>query len=182
MNTNVLASLASLVLGSSSVALAAPAFTVPAQGSYETTVVRDHRGGWDPAVVQRPAQPEDHMVYSPPWRPESRPVMRPVTLASGLRFNRSGRMEIAVGNKLGRFGSLQISAAGGRTFIQQVTVQFENGRTQVLRHLNRTLTGSETLTLDLDGDRRAIRSVVVYGKPINSGWRPSASAFTLTAV
>jgi hypothetical protein len=38
------------------------------------------------------------------------------------------------------------------------------------------------MTLDLDGNRRSIRRVVVYGKEINSGWRRSAGGFTLTAV
>jgi hypothetical protein len=39
-------------------------------------------------------------------------------------------------------------------------VQFENGQEQVIRNLDRTLTGHETLSLDLDGDRRTIRRVV----------------------
>ena len=51
------------------------------------------------------------------------------------------------------FGSLQISAAGGRTFVQQVYVQFDNGQEQIVRALNRTLTGNQSLTLDLDGNQ-----------------------------
>src|SRR5262249_23233701 len=55
---NIKAIIASLVLGSSSVAMAAPSVTVSAtaQGSYGTTIVRDHRDddGYT-SVVTRPA-------------------------------------------------------------------------------------------------------------------------------
>jgi hypothetical protein len=185
---NLKAVLASLILGSSSLAMAAPAVTVSAQASYGTTV-RDHRSddsrpiflpahpvalpaAYDPALRPLPAQPVRHV---PPQ------VYRPVTLASGLHFASRNRTFITVGNQAGRFGSLQISAAGGRTFIQQVYVEFENGQEQVIRNLNRTLTGNDSLTLDLAGDRRGIRRIVVYGNDIHTGWRRSATGFTVTA-
>jgi hypothetical protein len=188
---NIKAALASLVLGSSSVAMAAPAVTVTAHGSLGTPAVRDHRfvdDSIDPVTGERIAQPiymhtsapvDSRPIYRAPWR---RPIAQPVTLASGLRFQNTGRTFISVGDQLGRFGSLQINAAGGRTFIKQVYVQFDNGQTQVVRNLNRTLTGNDSLTVDLDGNRRGIRRIVVYGSDINSGWRRSSSAFTVTAV
>jgi hypothetical protein len=184
---NIKAIIASLVLGSSSVAMAAPAVTVSvdAHAGYGTTVIRDHRAPvttqpvYTRPVYTRPAaQP---LYQSPPiWRQP--PVYRPVTLVSGAHFAGDGRTFITNPNQGQLFGSLQISAAGGRTFIQQVYVEFDNGQEQVVRNLDATLTGSQSLTVDLDGNRRGIRRVVVYGKEINSGWQRGAGGFTLTAI
>jgi hypothetical protein len=168
--------------------MAAPSVTVTAtaQGSYGTTIVRDHRDddGYT-SVVTRPAiQPIYQVGYQEGWHSgwdggrKLPPVYRPVTLASGLSFAGDGRKFITVGAQAGRFETLQISAAGGRTFLQQVYVQFDNGQEQVIRNLDRTLIGNESVTLDLDGGRRAIRRIVVYGA---AGRRRSAGAFTVTA-
>ena len=182
---NIKAIIASLVLGSSSVAMAAPAVTVSvnARAGYSTTVVRDHRAPVQP-VYTRPVytRPAAQPVYqSPPiWRQP--PVYRPVTLVSGAHFAGDGRTFITNPDQSRLFGSLQISAAGGRTFIQQVYVEFDNGQEQVIRNLNATLTGTQSLTVDLDGNRRGVRRVIVYGKEITSGWQRGAGGFTLTAV
>jgi hypothetical protein len=187
MNLKVL--IASLVLGGSSVAMAAPAATTT------TTVVRDHRidERTQPIVVTRPVITHPIIVNPPVVQPIYRPVgwnggghklppvYRAVTLASGLSFANNGRTSINVGNQQGSFATLQINAAGGRTFIRQVTVQFDNGQTQVLRNLDRTLTGNDSLTLDLDGGRRNIRRVVVLGNEVNRGWRGARGAFTVIA-
>jgi hypothetical protein len=181
---NIKAIIASLVLGSSSIAMASPGVTVTAtaQGSYGPTVVRDHRGDDDrntPVVIQPVPQPTYHR-----WNGVDRtlpPVYRPVTLASGLHFPNDGSALINVGSQAGRFGTLQISAARGRTFIKQVYVQFDDYRSQVVRNLDRTLTGNESLTLDLDGGRRNIRRIIVYGSATNGGWRRAAGTFTVTA-
>ena len=216
---NIKAIIASLVLGSSSVALAAPAVTVTARGSIGATVVRDHRAvadeDCDPEVTY-PGQPVygqpvygqpvyeqpvyeqpvygqpaygqpvygqpvyGQPVYSPPiWQG---PARHEVTLADGMHFANDGRTFITVGSQYGRFGALTISAAGGRSYIEQVYVQFDNGQEQVMRGLNRTLTGSARLTLDLDGNRRGIKRIVVYGKEINGGFRRADGAFTVTAI
>jgi hypothetical protein len=187
---NIKAIIASLVLGSSSVAMAAPSVTVTAtaQGSYGTTVVRDHRDNDDnrytpvvpPAAIQPTYQGEGRTYGG--WNGRKLPpVYRPVTLASGLSFAGDGRKFITVGAQAGRFETLQISAAGGRTFLQQVYVQFDNGQEQVIRNLDRTLTGNESVTLDLDGGRRGIRRIVVYGNEGAARRRRSAGAFTVTA-
>jgi hypothetical protein len=183
---NIKAIVASLVLGSSSIALAAPSVTVSAsaRGSYGAPVVRDHRIEDDcvtPVAVQPASDPTYHRVG---WNGGGRtlpPVYRPVTLASGLRFANSGRTLINVGFQAGQFGSLQISAAGGRTFIKQVTVQFANGQQQVIRDLDRTLAGNDSLTLDLEGGRRNISRIVVYGNAANTGGRRTAGAFNVIA-
>lgn len=168
---NMKAIIASLVLGSSSVAMAAPAvtFSASAQGRYGDTVVRDHAPAYAQASYNRPWF----------WRSQGQ---RPVTLASGMSFANQGRAFITVGDEAGRFGALQISAAGGRTFIKQVYVQFENGQEQVIRDLNRTLVGGESVTLDLDGNRRGIRRIVVYGADGNRSFRRHLGSFNVTAV
>jgi len=190
---NIKAIIASLVLGSSSVAMATPSVTVSAaaQGSYGTTIVRDHRdhdNDDDNRYIPVSTPPAIQPTYQDEgWnrggfnRRKLPPVYRPVMLASGLSFARDGRKFITVGAQAGRFETLQISAAGGRTFVQQVYVQFDNGQEQVIRNLDRTLTGNESVTLDLDGGRRSIRRIVVYGNGNAVGHRWSAGAFTVTA-
>jgi len=186
MNTKTI--IASLFLGSSllasSAAMADPSVTVSAaaQGSYGTTVVRDHRidhgdTTFESPPIMRPTGWNDRWDGGRPL-PQ---VYRPVTLASGLTFAGDGRKFISVGSQAGRFQALQINAAGGRSFIKQVYVQFDNGQEQVVRNLDRLLTGNASLTLDLDGNRRAIRRIVVYGHALNQGWRRSAGSFTVTA-
>ena len=98
------------------------------------------------------------------------PVYRPVTLANAASFGNQGRKFITVGRRAGRFDTLQIRAAGGRTFVKQVYVQFDDGQEQVVRDLDRTLVGNQGITLDLDGRHRAIRRIVVYGSDGDLGW------------
>jgi hypothetical protein len=147
---NIKAIVASLVLGSSSLAIAAP--------------------GPAPAAACTPV--------AQPVRRVGPPVHRPVTLASGRRFVNPGRAVIAVGSQAGRFGSLQLTAASGRTFIRQLDVQFDNGQHQVVREINRTLIGDQRVTVDLDGNRRAIRRIVVYGSDVYG----QPGAFTVTGL
>ena len=195
---NIKAIIASLVLGSSSVAMAAPGvtFSASAQASYGATAdCEQHGNQGDTTVKSPPIYQGDTTVKSPPiyqgdttvksppiMRPGWKlpPVYRPVTLASDVSFARDGRTFITVGSQAGRFETLTINAAGGRTFIKQVYVQFDNGQEQVVRNLDRTLAGNANLTLDLDGNRRAIRRIVVYGNDI-AGRHQSAGTFTVTA-
>ena len=137
---NIKAIIASLVLGSSSVAMAAPSVTISATArgsigtaSYGTTIVRDRR-----YAVAQPSQ-----IYfrdRPTLGRGNRmpPVYRPVTLGSEMHFANNGRTFITVGSQAGQFQKLDLSSATGRTFIKQVYVQFDNGQEQVLRNLDRT--------------------------------------------
>jgi hypothetical protein len=187
---NIKLILASLVLGSSSIALAAPGVTVTTE-SYGSPIVRDHRGDADEytraPVAQPVAQPVPSGIYRIGWHPGWEggqplpPVYRPVTLASGLHLAANSQTQINVGAQLGRFGTLQINATGGRTVVRKVYVQFANGQEQIVRNLNRTLTGNESLTLDLDGGRRALQRVIVYGSLGSQGWRRTGGTFSVTA-
>lgn len=166
---NIKAIIASLVLGSSSLAVAAPA----AQMSFRPAV----------PVYSQPVR--NQPIYNQPshggWTTMPAQIQVPVALASGLTFQGAGRKLIAVNAQAGRFGKLEINASGGRTYIQQVYIQFANGQEQVIRNLNRTLTPGECLTLDLDGNKRSIKRIMVYGSDMNTRWRRAPGSFSVTA-
>jgi hypothetical protein len=155
--------------------------------SYGDTTVRHHRNDDDAyraPIAQPVAQPVAQPIYvragwQGQWKP---PIARPVVLAAGLRLPANSQTEIKVGAQLGSFGALKIDATGGRSVIRQVSIQFANGQRQVIRNLDRTLTGNECLTLDLDGGRRQIARVIVYGAIGQPGWRRAAGSFNVTAV
>ncbi len=195
--------LASLVLGSSTLAAAAPAAQVTVSAKVGTTVVRDHREPVfsHPIVIQQPAhqvithpiiirQPAHQVISHPIIIREPRPVIThpviwhgpvypTVTLAAENQIV-NGRTVIAVGSQAGRFATLKLEADGGRTYVQRVVVRFADGERQVM-NLDRTLTGNDCLTLDLNGDRRAIASVAVVGQEMNNGIRYERGMFRLTA-
>ena len=164
--------LASLILGSSTLAAAAPSVTFSASATTGTsydTAIRDHR---TPVV-----QPISAPAWQGQWKP---PVYRQVTLASNLRLA-TGRAAVSVGAQAGRFNTLQISASSGRSLIKQVYVQFDNGRWQVARNLDQTLAGNQRLTVDLDGNHRAIRQVIVLGNQLGYARRDLTSTISITA-
>jgi hypothetical protein len=208
---NIKAIVTSLVLGSSlgtsALAVASPGvtFSANAQAAYGSAVVQnpgylhaDTRGYYDagdrtraygagqdsddcdPPVVQVSNRPDTS--YWRDRRPTAMPpVYRPALLASDVHFGSDGRTPITVGGQVGRFDTLQITGASGRTFVKQVWVQFDNGQEQVVRNIDRTLVNGQSLRLDLDGNHRAIRRIMVYGNGIGGGWQRVGGTFTVTA-
>ena len=172
----------SLVLGSSSIALAAPAAPAPTSA---TVVVRDHAAGTEYTEISAhdavPAKP--NAIYfrdGQSWHGVPKPpVYRTVTLASGLRLG-TGRAAINVGSQAGKFDTLQLTASAGKTFIKQVIVQFNNGQNQVVG-LRKMLDGNDSLTIDLAGNHREIRKIVVTGNELSTGRRRPYGAFNLIA-
>lgn len=189
---NLKALITSLVLGSSSVALASPvSFGASAQVTASVgfgqagPVVRDHR----PAPIPPPVRP----IYQPIVQPAPMPV-RPVfqppanddctnvrvgTTASeyigpvagrfGGWLNLTQPTRIEMGRELinlpanaGRFNTIQLRGAGGDTKIDSVLVQFKGGSYQFV-HVNQTLCGNQTLNLDIPGRNQAVTRLVVYG-------------------
>lgn len=193
MKLKTLIASASLVLGFSSIALAQPAVTysATAPGAYGAAVVSGQRldDNCDPRTGAPIATPvayngyDGHEGWSAGlrgWR--TPPVSRAVTLASDVRFPYQGQSEIRVGAGAGRFDAVQISADGGRTFLRQVAVEFTDGRMQVVGDINRTLVGNQAYTLDLDGNRRAIKRVIVYTSQNPQVRRWNSGAFNVTAL
>lgn len=170
--------LVSLVLGSSSIALAAPAAPAPAPASAE---LREHAAGTEYTTAAPNARP-NAIDYKDgqSWRGMPKPpIYRPVTLASGMRLT-GGRTSIAVGGQAGKFDTLQLTASAGKTFIKQVIVQFNNGQNQVIG-LGKLLDGNDRLTIDLAGNHREIRKIVVTGNELSTGRRRPYGAFNITA-
>ena len=83
-------------------------------------------------------------------------VTEPTRIAEGREYIRT--------SAAGPVDRFLLKAVAGSTFIEQVSVGFANGDTQVFRGLNRALDGNNpTLQLDLKGRAREVARVVVYG-------------------
>ncbi len=142
-----------LVLGSSSLALAAPVYQAP----YTAPTVRDHR---PPAPAPVPA-PAPAPQYGYGWQ---KPVARPVVLANDTRVN--GRSSIKVAPSTRMFTKLELKAQNGRTDLDRVLITFGNGQTQLVQlagKLSGILSANKSLTIDLNGGARNIKSVTLIG-------------------
>ena len=124
---NIKAIVTTLILGSSSLALAQP-------------TVRDHR---------------DQTSY---FRPAPRP--RAIVLAQSTRLQ--GRDVIRV-NDQRAFTKLELRSQSGRTELDKVLITFGNGQSQVI-DCNKVLNGSESFSIDLAGNARNIKKIVLVGK------------------
>ena len=142
---NIKALITTLVLGSSSLAFADPS-------------VRDHRmlpPTPAPAVVQAQG-------YG--WH---RPVAQPVLLADNTRL--AGRALIQVPASDRAFSKLKLESNSGRTSIDRVLIVFGNGQRQSVK-LDSTLSGKNgSLTIDLNGGARNIKSIVLVGNSARRG-------------
>lgn len=128
---------ATLVLGSSSIALAAPG----------APVVRDHR---------------THTVrYQQPVTIAPQPVTW-VTLASDQRV--FGRTVIEVAPSARPFTKLSLRAEDGRTRIQTVTIVFGNGAKQTVTLDTRLSRATPSVQIDLAGNTRRIDQIIVTGR------------------
>lgn len=193
---NIKALVTTLILGTSSVAMAKPVTVVSASAhaelSYGSTrpaprtlpapIVRDHRTT-QPVIVNPPvSQAVDQRRGG--WRNERpiyQPVPRPRLIASSLAFNTDTRKMLS--GDFGRIGTLRIDNNRGRTLITQVVVKFTNGQKQVIRNINRTLSGNEALSITLDGGgRRSVGRIVVYGQDLNNGFRSDPGEFAVSAL
>lgn len=182
---NIKAIIAALVLGSSSVALAAPTpgVTVSAKVSFGGGIeVRDHRTPAAPAApIVRDHRHETetqwvntvHPIRYQPERPVYQPVVyqptyqRWATIASGINFGTDGRAFISMANQ-GAFRTLKLDAPRGGMVVREVAIEFADKSTQVLRGLNRVVDQNHPLTIDLDGNLRTVNRVIVYGPKGNT--------------
>jgi hypothetical protein len=173
-----------LVLGSSSAALAHPV---------STAVIRDHRAPIAAHAAQADCAPGHvHTLPAPVYQPTSQPApiyrpapiyqTTPVRMPAPYYGNTSNTSWITLGgvNRIvdgemtfggsrfagERFSQLKLQSDAGKSLIYRVMVQFSNGRTQTFE-VNQYLTASNpTLTIDLDGRARgrAIAKVTVVGR------------------
>jgi hypothetical protein len=160
-----------LLLGTSSLAVAAP---------YDQVIVRDHRTQ-QPVQQPAPQQQTLHPVVAQAPVFERALWMRhvveapkpPVTLASSQRLN--GRDIIKVNDSLRAFNKIQLRAVSGRTNLDKIMITFGNGKTQTI-NCNRTLQANESFSVDLKGDQRNLKKIVLVGK---SGRRASIDVLAL---
>jgi hypothetical protein len=155
-----------LVLGSSSIALADAT-------PYAAPTVRDHR---DFRPQPRPLpQPAPAPIQVAPVKPIAqfhggfgwqRPA-RPVLLANDTRL--TGRALIQVPTSTRAFTKLELRSNNGRTSIDRVMIVYGNGQRQVVQ-LGKVVNGNGSLTIDLAGGSRNIKSLMLIG---NSGRRAS---------
>jgi len=127
------ATIIALVLGSSSVAFAAPTF----EQAYEHRTLPSLGTGFLSHVVEKPA---------------------PMVLANDTHL---GRATINVATPR-PFNKLELRSSEGRSTIDRVLIQFGNGRTRTVK-LDRIVDGKKTITIDLPGDSRLIKRIVVIG-------------------
>ena len=156
-----------LVLGTSSLALA---------DSYGPSV-RDHRNPYTqpaPVVVTPAPAPAPvaqlHGQLGFGWK---RPVqqLRPVLLADNTKVSGWSMINVPLQNRM--FTKLELKANRGNTDIDRVLITFGNGQRQVVSLRGRAdgkLNMSKSLTIDLDGGARNIKSVMLIG---SSGRRAS---------
>ncbi len=154
--------IATLVLGSSSVALAAPE-------------VRDHRTHTtvvapapvapiaQPSVTVTPARFDRTQVkpVPPSWRRP--PVKTWTTLANDAKID--GRMVIDLGAYNRQFSRLALRSDGkGKTKIDRVMIIFGNGQRQTVELDAKLNKSSNNVSIDLKGDTRNIDKIVLVGK------------------
>lgn len=172
MNTKSIVA-ALVVLGTSTVALAAPCEPTPAPTGNVHTVYQppqstSHNWGHGPVVIETKPVIVHH------------PIRIPLLVANDTQFAQDGRTFITVGADKGQFDKLTIKAEAGRTFVKQVYVQFADGSEKVLRNLDSNLDGGQALTLSITDRPEAIKRVVVYGTGSSIGFRHQASDFDVT--
>ena len=159
-----------LVLGSSSLALAD-------HNDYsQAPTVRDHRyvppAPLPAPVVTQPAPVvtgQGHYQFGMGrWRQQQ---LRPVLLANDTRVSGWSAINVASTNRA--FTKLELKASTGRTDLDRVMITFANGQRQIVQLRGKQdgkLTANKSLTIDLDGGSRSIKSVMLIG---NSGRRGS---------
>lgn len=170
MHMSLKALITTIVLGSSSVALAAP-------------VVRDHR---TPAPA--PITTIDHRntidinasAQLRFGRPGYHPAPRPqplswVSLANDTKVN--GRTAIKVAQGTRAFTKLELRAQQGNTKIDRVLITYGNGKTQTI-DLNKRLSKFQSaVSIDLNGSSRFVTKVVLVGK--SNGRRASVDVLAI---
>ena len=150
-----------LIVGSSSIAAAAPA-------------VRDHRdnapstvtlyGGFAGKLAVRPiAYPT---IRPQPMPPRPMPISW-VTLANDAQLD--GRALIKVAPNARAFTKLQLRADDGRAQIEKVMITFGNGRTQIVNLDKKLSKRDSSVSIDLRGESRNIERIVVVGRTHGRG-------------
>ena len=183
---SIKAILTTLILGSSSLALAAP------HGGGYGPVVRDHRGGFEgrarnfqgrdfhrdyggrpgyaredherrerPVVRERWERPYQRERWERPYYVSPSPyyVSPPVVYNAPMTPFVNGAMSISLGGVAA--SGVALSSNGGETYVQQVLVTYIDGRTQVV-DIEREL-DSDDAPIQIGTDGTPVAAVTIYG-------------------
>jgi hypothetical protein len=165
---NIKALITTLVLGSSSVAMAKPVTvsgSVGASWSYgnhvpapaPAPIVRDHRM---PAPL--PAHQTRYDYNHNEWR--SPPIVPVWTTLGTMNRIADGQMSFAV-SPYSQFSTLKLQNLKGKSLIYRVQIEFANGRTQVVELNQYLMASNPVISIDLAGrSARSIRNVTVIGR------------------
>ena len=162
---NIKALITTLVLGSSSVAMARPVAPI---NDRPIPVEPDGGPGYMPAP--RPYyQPAPRPIYQPapqPYYPGAYHHRASWVTLGGVSHIVDGEMSFRPGRFRGeqQFSTLRLQSDAGKSLIYRVLIQFQNGRTQVVE-LNQYLNASNpSIQIDLNGRARSIAKVTVVGR------------------
>ncbi len=164
---NIKALVTTIVLGSSSIALANPMIRDHRTPTHTTTAVPTASAQLSFRGDVRFGDRYDSTRDRRDIRPLPPTYVRPLTwvsLANNAQVN--NRTVISVPQSQRQFTKLAIRAEGnGKTSIDKVTIVFGNGQRQVV-DLNAKLSVKKqpSLTIDLQGDSRNIERILVVGK------------------
>ena len=139
-----------LVLGSSSVALADHTVAQAPQ-----PMVRDHR-----APIAQPLKPVAPVQQQPAYGYGWQRFARPQLLVDNAHL--AGRTLVSMPASYRAFTKLELRSNNGRTSIDRVVITFGNGQRQVIA-LGATVTGKNSVKIDLPGGSRNIKSVMLLG-------------------
>jgi hypothetical protein len=165
-----------LVLGSSTVAMAQPVrFDAAANASWSSGPVRVG-ATWSTEPVVRDHRDRDYDHEVRPVRSQQR------LLASNLRFEGTTKV-IPVGHAAGDFRAIEITPRGPVN-ITKVGITYGRGQMLVVRDLDRTTRPGEPIVIDLPGNCQQIKDIAVYSDNVqNPGWRMrNAGTFTVSAL
>ncbi|MEZ5853244.1 MAG: hypothetical protein R3D67_00310 [Hyphomicrobiaceae bacterium] len=106
-------------------------------------------------------------------RPEPRPeprrsfdVPRGWSIIGAQRYNRrDDRIEIEVGRRAGRIGQIRLHHEGEPVSVREVHVTFGNGEVQNMRYQAELKDGETTQPINLEGDTRLIKNIIVKFDP-----------------
>jgi len=138
--SKIKALITTLVLGTSSIAAAAPGIAFKAS----TTVVRDHR------VDARPTPAMYRLPVRPAW----------IALSSPTQLDR-GRNAIKVATP-SRYSQLRLQATAGSSYVKSITIRFTDGTKQDLA-INRTLDARSPIVELPVSSRASVQRVVIKG-------------------
>lgn len=172
MHMSLKALITTIVLGTSSVALAAPVVRDHRTPAPTPVATIDHRNTIDinASAELRFGRPGYYPTPAP-----MPPTLSWISLANDAKV--SGRTAIRVPQGTRAFTKLELRAQQGNTQIDRVLITFGNGQTQTVELNKRLSKFQSAISIDLNGSSRFITKVVLVGK--SNGRRASVDVLAL---